>query len=187
MNKKFLTLAIFSLLPLIVFATGEHETAGEVGKYLKMTGRENDFFPRIFNFLIFAGILYYLVANPIKNFLSNRSNSIANRFREIEEKMKTAEKNKKDAINKLKESEKKALEIVNDAKNEAIVLSEKIISNNASDIENIVKQFDEKIKAEARKSTKSTIDTVLNEHISNDDISINDKQVIAAISKKVVA
>lgn len=187
MNKKIVTLALLSILPLVAFASGEHEVVGEVSKYLKMTGRENDLLPRIFNFLIFAGILYYLIANPIKNFLSNRSDSIAKQLREIEEKMKTAEKNKKDAIKTLKDSEKKAKEIVSDAKNEAIVLSEKIMINNASELEHLSKQLDEKTAAESRKSAKATIDSILNENISNDDISINDNQVVSVISKKVVA
>lgn len=187
MNKRVLTLSFLVVFPVLALATGEHEVSGEVGKYFNMTGRENDFLPRIFNFLIFAGILYYLIANPIKNFLSNRSDAIAKQLREIEEKMKTAEKNKKDAMSKLKDSEKKAKEIISDAKKEALVLSEKIMLTNASELENLSKQFDEKTVSETRKSTKSTIDSILNENIDNNDISINDKQVISAISTKVVA
>lgn len=187
MNKRVLTLSFLVVFPVLALATGDHETAGEVSKYFVMTGREHDLMPRIFNFLIFAGILYYLIANPIKNFLSNRSDAIAKQLREIEDKMKTAEKNKKDAMSKLKDSEKKAKEIISDAKKEALVLSEKIMLTNTSELENLSKQFDEKTVSETRKSTKSTIDSILNENIDNNDISINDKQVISAISTKVVA
>jgi len=187
MNKRVLTVSFLVALPVLALATGDHETAGEASKYFAMTGREHDLLPRIFNFLIFVGILYYLIANPIKTFFANRSNDIAKKLSEIEDRMKLAEKDKKDAVAKLKDSEKKAKSIVADAKKEALVLSEKIMTLNSDDLEYLSRQFEEKTAMEARKATKNTIDLVLSENITSSDIAVDESQVISIIAKKVVA
>jgi len=64
MKMKNVVIIIALLLPAILLASGD------AGRYEALTGRATDFIPRIFNFLIFAGILYYLLASPIKNFFT---------------------------------------------------------------------------------------------------------------------
>jgi len=178
-------IALLSLLvvPAILMASGHAD--GETTRYFAQTGRESDFFPRIVNFTIFAALLYYLAANPIKDFFKGRKEGIASQLKEIEEKLQAAKDEKKEAQSRLDESEKKAEQIIADAKKEATLLAKKIAQSNLLDIENMSKSFEEKISLEERKAAREAIDEVLSENITNDDIAIDEKKVVDIISKKV--
>lgn len=180
--KKFLLLSSL-VLPAVLLASGTPE--GEVSRYFLQTGRESDFVPRVFNFVIFASLLYYLLANPIKSFFKGRTEGIAAQLNEIEEKLQAAKDEKKEAQNRLKESEKKAEEIVADAKAEAALLADKIAKANEEELVIMEKQLAEKIALEERKSARETIEEVLNENLSNDDIALDESKIVEIISKKV--
>lgn len=170
------------IVPAVLMAS--HGDA-ESSRYFAQTGRESDFIPRIINFVLFAALLYYLAANPIKNFFKGRKEGIAGQLKEIEEKLQAAKDEKKEAQNRLDESEKKAEEIISDAKKEAVILAEKIAEANQNDLENMSKQLEEKISLEERKSAREVIDDVLSTNITNDDIMLNETKVVDIISKKV--
>lgn len=170
------------MVPAIVMAS--HGDA-ESSRYFAQTGRETDFWPRVINFTIFAALLYYLVANPIKNFFKDRKEGISTQLREIEDKLQAAKNEKKEAQMRLDESKKKAEQIVSDAKNEAIVLVEKIAKSNQNDLEGMTKQFEEKMSLEERKSAREAIDEILSQNIVDDDITLDEKKVVDIISKKV--
>jgi F-type H+-transporting ATPase subunit b len=76
------------VVPAVLLASGHAD--GETSRYFIQTGRENDFWPRVVNFTIFASLLYYLVANPIRDFFKGRSAGIATQLSEIEEKLQAA-------------------------------------------------------------------------------------------------
>lgn len=170
------------MVPAILMAS--HGDA-EYSRYFAQTGRESDFIPRIINFVLFAALLYYLAANPIKNFFKGRKEGIAAQLKEIEEKLQAAKDEKREAQNRLDESEKKAEEIISDAKKEAVILAEKMAEANQNDIENMSKQLEEKISLEERKSAREVIEDVLSTNITNDDIMLNETKVVDIISKKV--
>lgn len=180
--KKIILLSLL-VVPAVLLASGAQD--GEVTRYFVQTGRETDFWPRVFNFVIFASLLYYLLANPIKNFFKERTEGIASQLNEIEEKLQAAKDEKKEAQNRLKESEKKAEEIVADAKVEAALLAEKIAAANEEELAILEKQLAEKMALEERKSAREVIDEVLSENITNDDITLDESKVVEIISKKV--
>ena len=122
MNMKKWTALVLLLIPALVLASGGH---AEEGRYFAQTGRENDFIPRVVNFIIFASLLYYLAANPIKNFFKERKEGIAAQLQEIEEKLQSAKHEEREAQVRLEESQKKADQIIADAKKEAKLLAEK--------------------------------------------------------------
>lgn len=177
-------LALLSLLmiPAILLASGGD---AESTRYLEQTGRETDFWPRVVNFIIFATLLYYLIASPIKNFFIGRKEGIAGQLREIEERLQAAKNEKKEAQNRLDESSKKAEQIIADAKKEAALLAQKISEANKNDLILMEKQFEEKMTLEERKSAREAIDEVLSENITNDDIMIDEAKVVDIIAKKV--
>lgn len=181
--KKIVLLSLLTV-PAILLASGGHAD-GEVSRYMLQTGRENDFWPRVVNFTIFAGILYYLLANPIKNFFKGRSAGIAAQLSEIEEKLQAAKDEKKEAEARLEASEKKAEEILVDAQAEAGLLAEKIATANANELKLLEKQLEEKMALEERKSARETIDEVLGENITAEDINIDENKVVDIITKKV--
>ena len=179
--KKIVLLSLL-VLPAILLAGG-HD--GEVTRYFMQTGRESDFLPRAVNFIIFASLLYYILANPVKDFFKGRTAGIAKQLNEIEEKLQAAKDEKKDAQTRLNTSEKKAEEILVDAKAEAKILADKIVAANQNELLLLEKQLDEKITLEERKSAREAIDEVLSENITTDDINLDTAKVIDILSKKV--
>jgi len=180
MNRKLILWSFF-VLPAILLASGDAEST----RYFAQTGRETDFFPRAFNFVIFASLLYYLLANPIKNFFKERKEGIASQLKEIEEKLQAAKDEKKDAQVRLNDSEQKAHQIIEDAKKEASLLAQKILDANANDLMNLEKQLEEKMSLEERKSVREVIDEILSKNITKDDILLNESKVIDIISRNV--
>ena len=177
-------IVLWSLLivPAVLLASGGD---AESSRYFAQTGRETDFLPRAVNFIIFAGLLYYLLANPIKNFFKGRTEGIAGQLNEIEAKLQAAKDEKKEAQNRLEESEQRAKEIIADAKAEAVILAEKIATANENELAVLDKQFEEKIALEERKSAREAIDEILSDNITNDDIQLDEAKVVEIISKKV--
>ena len=180
--KKIVLLSLL-VVPAVLLASGH--ASGEESRYFMQTGRESDFWPRVVNFTIFASLLYYLVANPIKDFFKGRSAGIATQLNEIEEKLQAAKDEKKEAQVRLDASEKKAEEILVDAKAEAVILAEKIATGNQNELIHLEKQLEEKMTLEERKSAREAIDEVLSENITTDDINLDEKKVVDIISKKV--
>ena len=178
--KKIVLLSLL-MVPAILLAS----TDAESSRYFAQTGRESDFWPRVVNFTIFAALLYYLIANPIKNFFKGRSEGIAAQLNEIEKKLQAAKDEKKEAQNRLDESKKRAEEILADAKAEAILLAEKIANANQNDLALLDKQLEEKISLEERKSAREAIDEILSGNITTDDIMLDEAKVVDIISKKV--
>lgn len=177
--KKIVLLSLL-VVPAILLASGNAEET----RYFMQTGREYDFLPRLVNFTIFAGLLYYILAVPVKTFFKERSASIAKQLNEIEIKLQSAKDEKKEAQTRLTSSEAKAKEIVVDARAEAILLAEKIILANENELALLDKQQEEKITLEERKSAREAIDEILSENITIDDINLDETKVIDIISKK---
>ena len=179
MKRKYIVTIALLLLPMILLG---NEGSGH---YETITGRATDFIPRIVNFLIFAGILYYLIANPVKDFFTGRQQSIANQLKEIEEKLQASKEEKKKAELRVEESKKKAIEILETAHKEAEILAEKIAENSEGELKSMEKQYEEKSALEARRVIREAISDVLSSNISKDDIHINEKKVIDLLDKKV--
>jgi len=169
--KKLLLLSLL-MVPALLLASGHGETS-------------SDFFPRVFNFSIFAAFLYYMLANPIKEYFKSRTAGISGRLQEIEEKLQRAKDEKKEAQTRLKESEKSAEQILADAKKEAVLLSNNIGKANENDIETMSKSYTEKVALEERKAAREAIDEILSDNITSDDIILDETKVVDIISKKV--
>jgi len=181
MVKKLLYIVLLMLPAVLMASGGEHETS----RYFAQTGRHTDFIPRIFNFLVFTGLIYYLVASPIKDFFKGRKEGIAGQLNEIESKLQEAKDAQKNAEQALVESEAKAKEIIADSKKEAALLAERLAENRVKDLDLLEKLYEERIEHDERRMIKETIDTVLHENITSDDIPLSEKQVVDIIAKKV--
>lgn len=179
--KKIVLLSLL-MVPAILLASSAD---AESSRYFAQTGRETDFLPRVVNFVIFASLLYYLLANPIKNFFKGRSEGIAAQLSEIEARLQAAKDEKKEAQIRLDKSEERAAKIIAEAKEEAILLAGKVAAANQNDLALLDKQFQEKIEFEERKAARETIDEILSENITNDDIMLDEAKVVQIISKKV--
>ncbi len=104
------------------------------------------------NTIILFAILYWLLRKPVSNFISNGIESIVNKFEK-------AKKEKEEALNLLKEAEKKleeakeeAQRIVSYAEEMAQREKEQIISDAKQTAERVIKMADEEIEKEACKA-----------------------------------
>ena len=177
MRIKNIALIATLLVPSLVLAGhGEHH---DVSMF------NSDFLYRVLNFSIFAGLLYYLAANPIKAFFVGRSEGIANQLEEIEAKLQASKNERLAAEENLAKAEEKAKELVADAANEAKILATNIAEKNATLLSQLEKQALEKQELETKKAMRSTIDSVLNDGITNDDITVDESKVVSLISSKV--
>ena len=176
MRIKNIALIATVLVPSLVLAGhGEHH----------VTMFDSDFFYRVLNFSIFAGLIYYLVANPIKAFFVGRSEGISSQLEEIEAKLQASKDERLLAEENLAKSEDKAKELKADALNEAKVLATNIAEKNAALLSQLEKQALEKQELETKKAMRNTIDNVLNDGMTNDDITVDESKVVSLISNKV--
>jgi len=150
-----------------------------------ITMTHSDFFHRVFNFSIFAGLMYYLLSNPIKSFFVDRKSGIENQLVAIEKTLQDTKKDKEEALLKLEESKTKALEIIETAHKEAKLISQKIAQDNIEEIKILDKSFVEKCENESRRMNRELIDDVLNSSITNNDIILETRKVVELVSKKV--
>ncbi len=145
-----------------------------------------DIVERTINFLIFIGILYYLLAEPIKGFFTGRTADIAAELEKVQEKLRES-KAQKDAVNaEIEEAHKFSAELQESAKKENVIINDKIMLQCESDLENIIKQHSSLMDLEQRKMVRNTVDEIMTEILSEDSAGF-DKEAMAKIIMKKVA
>ncbi len=173
MKYKFVLLL---LLPLFAFAS-----AGAEGS----SSGETDIFWRLINFLIFFGILYYLLADKIKGYFKGRESGIAGRLSEVEEKLKEAKAQKEAAAQKAKDAEKTAADLLDAAKKEAELMTSKIHETLLHDKALLEKNHTERVEIEAKKMKKEVVNEVLEEMFASESATISNDDLLNIIKKKV--
>jgi F-type H+-transporting ATPase subunit b len=169
MKKRWLF--IFALLmPAILLA-------GEDG--------QTDIVPRTVNFFIFAAIIYYLLADKIKTFFNDRTQSIQNQLDEVQmkleeskQKIEAARVDLENAKNIASELVKNALADVNSIKNKSEIAYQ-------NEMNGLMKNFNDKVALETRKAKKIVANEILSELFSDDNISITRDNLQNIILKKV--
>jgi len=171
---KKLIYILLLILPVFLFA----ESAQEASK-------GTDIIPRTINFLIFAGILYYLAANQIKDFFVGRKTGIADRLNSIQEKLKESSREKAEAKELIQKAKAEAKEILEISKNETQILKAKILENLELDMENLEKGYEDQISIERRKMTRAAISEVLDDVFAKDSLSLEKDELLNIVMKKV--
>jgi F-type H+-transporting ATPase subunit b len=133
-----------------------------------------DIVPRTINFLIFVAILWYLVGNKAVEFFKNRRESIAAKFQEVENKLRESKAKKEELEGKLEETKVTAKNIVEDAKNEATVIYNKIMEQGKLELVGMDKLFEIYKESEIRKAKREVVKVYLENilkdiHISSED------------------
>jgi len=182
MGKYLKLLALLAIPALLLANSGENKMAEQ---YLELTGRATDIGPRVFNFALLAMLLYYLLADPFKNFLKERSESIASELAEIEKRRQESKNAKIKAEEELENAKSKAVEIVEDAKAEITVIKEKIAKQTEQELAILDKVANEKMEIEKRKVVKDATLSVLDENISSDDIPLDAAKIVDIVTREV--
>ncbi len=169
--KKILILGL-ALTPLALLASSE----GAV---------ETDIVQRTVNFIIFAGILWYLLADKIKAFFADRTASIQAELDKVQDTLKASQDKVDDAAKKLEDAKILAGEIVEAAKNDIDSVKQKVIEAVDAEIANLDKGFDDKIKVETSKMKRQVVSEVLEELLSSDNVSLTQDELVNIVVKKV--
>jgi F-type H+-transporting ATPase subunit b len=144
-----------------------------------------DIVQRTVNFIIFAGIIYYLLATPIKDFFNGRSDGIRAELDRVQEKMKESKVAKEEALQKIEDAEKFAADLMESSKKENKILDENIMQQCEFDLENIEKQNISLMVLEQRKMVRSVVDEVMNDLLNQESESFDKDAMAQLIMKKV--
>lgn len=148
-------------------------------------GGETDIIPRTVNFLIFAGLIYYLVADAVKNFFKERQEGIATELDKVEEKIKASKKAKEEALLKIEEAKKTALEIKETTQKEIELMVKKIEEHSVSDLEQLDKLKEELMRVSDNKMVREVVTESLDEVLDINDVAQNKEELIKSLMKKV--
>jgi len=167
---------IMAMMAALAFAS-DHAAAADV---------ETDIVQRTVNFLIFAGIVYYLIAEPVKNFFTGRTQGISEELEKVQDRLKESKAAKEAANAKIDEAKVLAEEIMSSCKKENVVINEKMAAQLEFDLTNLEKQQDDIMGLEKRQMVRNLVEEVLADALTQDD-TVLDKNVFADIILKKVA
>lgn len=145
-----------------------------------------DILQRTVNFLIFVGILVYLVAEPIKNYFVGRSTGIAQELEKVQERLRESKRLKETAEHKIDEAEQFASELSELSKKENKILCDRIITQCDQELETIQKQSSALMDLEKRKMVRETVSEVMNDVMNSGGAALG-KEAMTEILKKKVA
>jgi len=169
MKKILLTLLLIT--PVILLASD--------------AGVETDILQRSVNFVIFAFIIYYLLADKLKAFFSDRTKSIQSDLDKVQELLKASEKKISDAKEEIESAKKIAGDLVTSANADVEAIKKKIDDTVEQEIANLEKLSKEKEEVEARKVKKEVVKNVLDQLMSDDSINLSQDDLANIILKKV--
>lgn len=146
---------------------------------------EYDIVPRAINFAIFAAILYYLLAEPIKSLYFQRLNGIAESLDSIQQKLKESKAKKEEALSKVEEAKLTAKSLVQTSKKEVEILKQKFQKELNLELENLDKSHNDQVEIERRRMTRLVVTEVLDEIFKTDSATLDREQFVNIVLKKV--
>ncbi len=159
------------LFPMVLFASSEDV--------------ETDIVQRLFNFVIFAGILWYLLADKIKVFFVSRTLDIQAQLDKVEDTLKES-KNKVDKANKqLSDAKVLASEIVENARNDIDSIKKKVNDAVVFEIASLNKSFEEGNLIQISREKRKVISSVLDELLNSDNLALSQEELVNIVLKKV--
>ncbi|MEA1955171.1 MAG: F0F1 ATP synthase subunit B [Campylobacterota bacterium] len=144
-----------------------------------------DIVQRTVNFLLFAGLIWYLVAEPAKNFFASRSQSIADELKSVQDKLNESILLKKEALAKISDAEKFAEELAINSKKENKIINDSIMDQCNVELDNLVKQNISIKEFEQRKMVRIVVEKVLDKTLSKSSDSFDKEAMANVILKKV--
>ncbi|MDD4883569.1 F0F1 ATP synthase subunit B [Sulfuricurvum sp.] len=145
-----------------------------------------DIVQRTVNFLIFAGILFYVLAEPLKNYFGGRTAAIADELEKVQERLRESKKLKDAAEHKIEEAERFASELAESSKKENKILNDKILAQCEQELEIIEKQNEVLMELEKRKMVREVVSEVMNDVMNSSNDALG-KEAMTEILKKKVA
>ena len=144
-----------------------------------------DIVQRTVNFLLFAGLIWYLIAEPVKNYFASRSQGIADDLKKVQDKLNETITLKKDALVKISEAEKFAEELAVASKKENKIINDNMMVQCDAELETLTKQHTSVTEFEQRNMVRNVVEDVLNDVLSQSSDSFDKEAMASVILKKV--
>lgn len=144
-----------------------------------------DIVQRTVNFLLFAGLVWYLVAEPAKNYFASRSQAIADEMKKVQDRLKETAALKKEAQTKISNAQKFAKDLVVSSKKENKILNDNIMLQCDVDLDTLSKQQTSLMDFEERKMVRSVVEETLEDVLTQSSDSFDKKAMADVILKKV--
>jgi F-type H+-transporting ATPase subunit b len=144
-----------------------------------------DIIQRTVNFALFAGLVWYLVAEPVKNYFTSRSQAIADELKKVQDKLNESIALRKEALVKISDAEKFAEELAITSKKENKIIGDNILLQNEADLENLLKQYKTSTDFEQRKMVRKVVEEVLDVVLSQSSDGFDKEAMANVILKKV--
>ncbi|RAX55642.1 hypothetical protein CCY97_03475 [Helicobacter sp. 10-6591] len=170
--RKIFLFCFVGLLPSFTFGVGFNEG-------------DNDFVQRLINFILFAAILWYFAYPHIKEILMTRKENIASRLDEVQNRLHIARQEKENALRKLEESRLTAQEIVETAKKEANLISDRFAKITQVSIESMEATMNANMDFENTLALRESVRVVLDDVLHSKDIVIDNRDYVEIITKRI--
>jgi F-type H+-transporting ATPase subunit b len=144
-----------------------------------------DIVQRTVNFFLFVGLVWYLVGEPVKNYFTSRSQSIADELKKVQEKLDESIALKKEALSKIAEAEKFAQELAATSKKENKIVHDALMAQGEDELKNLIKQSLSKKEFEERKMVREVVEEIVNETLAQSADSFDKEAMANVILKKV--
>lgn len=144
-----------------------------------------DIVQRTVNFLLFAGLVWYLVGEPIKSYFGSRSQAIADDLKKVQERLEESATLKKDAMAKVSEAEKYAQELLATAKKENKIINDNIMQQCESDLDALGKHHASLMDFEQRNMVRNVVEDIMSETLSQSSQDFDKEAMANVILKKV--
>lgn len=151
----------------------------------QVTDGSTDIVQRTVNFVLFAGLVWYLIAEPVKSFFNTRSQGISDELKKVQDKLNESATLKKEAEEKVTEAKKFAQDLAESTKKESKILSESIKNQCEAELEVLTKHHNSVMELEQRKMVSSVVEDVLEEVLTQSNESFDKKAMANVILKKV--
>jgi F-type H+-transporting ATPase subunit b len=148
-------------------------------------GGGTDILPRAVNFLIFAALAYYLLADKLKSFFGGRAASIAKAYEDAENKIKEAKVALDVARAKKEEVAKLANELIASSKTDAVVQAKKIAEHADEEIVRVKKSAEDEMSMMRKKAIIDTVEEAIGEVVDKEGFGVDDKDFAKIIAKRV--
>jgi len=144
-----------------------------------------DIVQRTVNFVLFAGLIWYLVAEPAKNYFAARSQGIADEMQKVQDKLNESISLKKGALAKISDAEKFAAELVVSSKKENKILNDNMMTQCNVELEILAKQQVALMDFDQRKMVRTVVEETLNDVLSQSSEGFDKEAMANVILKKV--
>lgn len=143
-----------------------------------------DFIPRTFNFLLFFGILFYLLKDYAVQAYNARIERIAKSLEDIEVKLKESKEKRAKAQKDVEIAKTRGENLIDAAKKEITSSKEKSKENIAYEFASLEKAYEGKKEFESSKATKEIVSEILFETLDDESIELSQDELVTIITKK---